>query len=519
MTVLTGAPGPPVPLPTVAGPGTPGGSLRPGPARAAAAGVDVGRNGPTELVIVANRLPVRRVPGAVAGRNRGWEPSPGGLASALVPVARRRGARWIGWSGAVDDDIEGIHDGIRFSGVPLGAAEIAGSYTGFSNTTIWPLFHDALRPSVFDDGFWDAYVQVNRRFAARVVAAAPRGATVWVHDYQLMLVPALVSAARPDLGVGFFLHIPFPAPELFRRLPWRRVLLDGLSGASLLGFQDHLSAANADATLRRHHCGRPASGHRAGTPVTGVFPVGVDVAEIEDRVRSAEAARYRSFWRDRLGGATTVLLGVDRLDYTKGIDQRLAAFERLLDRGALDAASTRFVQVCAPSRAEVPGYREVRTRVEAAATRIAARHTTAAGSPLVLVDRAVTPAELVALMGLADVMVVTPLRDGMNLVAKEFVAARSDLGGALVLSEFAGAADELDAAHLVNPFDVEDIAAALHAALVEPPARRRDRMRVMRAVVCANTSGDWARRFLTALAARGPGARAGPATLPAWAPA
>jgi trehalose 6-phosphate synthase len=444
------------------------------------------------LVIVACRLPVHRT-------TSGWAPSPGGLASALTPIAEERGTRWIGWTGGADDDVRSVHGRIRVSGVPLTADEIEGFYEKFSNATLWPLLHDGLRPSEMDESAWRAYVAVNRRFADRTIAEAPRGAAVWVHDYQLMLVPSMVRAARRDLSIGFFLHTPFPAPELFRRLPWRLELLQGLLGAKAIGFQDQTSAEHfvAAATRFADASDRPGGVfHRGSSVDVRVHPIGVDAPSIDRRGRAEGIEQGARQWRQRLGSPAQLLLGVDRLDYTKGIPERLAAFERLLESGAVSAADTAFVQIAAPSRSSVSGYRELHGNLEDQVRRINARFGGEGPGPVHCLQESLSFEELVPLYRAADVMVVTPLKDGMNLVAKEYVALRHDLGGALVLSEFAGAAAELSDAYVANPYDTDRLARAMQHALQDPPAQRAARMQALREAVFANDSRRWADRSL-----------------------
>ena len=453
---------------------------------------------PRHLVVVANRLPVRRT-------DDGWERSPGGLVSALEPAVRDSSTTWVGWTGVPDEPLDGFeHDGVALRPVMVTADEQQRFYEGFSNGALWPLYHDAIFVPRFDDGWWDAYVAVNERFAERTAEVAAPGATVWVHDYQLQLVPRLLRRRRPDLRIGFFLHIPFPAQELFLRLPWRAELVDGLLGADVVGFQTAVGADNFRLVARRLLGARlepravVLDGHRTRI---GTFPVGIDAARVHEiAARPSTIARAEAI-RAELGRPRTVLLGVDRLDYTKGIEVRLRAYRALLEAGRIDPATTVFVQIAQPSRDEAPGYAETRTLVEQMAGSINGDFGSLAAATVKYVHQGQDLDELVALYRAADVMLVTPFRDGMNLVAKEYVAARADLDGVLILSEFAGAAHQLRQAVLVNPFDVRGLEVAIDDAVNGDRRQHRRRMASLRRSVFRDDAGWWARSFLAELEA------------------
>jgi trehalose 6-phosphate synthase len=456
-----------------------------------------------DLVVVANRLPVT----ASHDLRRPFAPSPGGLVGAVWPALRVRGGTWVGWPGATDSSNDSATtglpadlDGVLLEPVELNTAEYEAYYEGFSNATIWPLYHDAIRPPVFESAWWPAYQAVNERFAAEVADVAAPGATVWVQDYHLQLVPALLRERRPDVRIAFFLHIPFPPPELFRRLPRRREILEGLLGADLVGFQTRADMANfvRAARLFTSAAGRaPTLTFGDRTVATGAFPVTIDHRTIQ-RLAADERVIARSIEiRKELGSPDKVLLGVDRLDYTKGIDVRLDALSELLRNGTLRVPDHVFVQIAVPTRGNVDAYADLRDHVERQVGAINGEVATM-GQPFVqYFHRSLPMEELVALYLAADVMLVTPLRDGMNLVAKEYVASRLDDSGALVLSEFAGAAHELGAAHLVNPHDVCSLERAITAAVNGD--RERARMRRMRKVVLQRDVRTWAAELLAAL--------------------
>jgi trehalose 6-phosphate synthase len=454
-----------------------------------------------EFVVVANRLPVDDV--VDDDGHHTWSRSPGGLVSALQPIVRSHGGAWVGWTGQPGDAPEPFDtDGMHLHPVGLSADEVDRYYEGQSNGTIWPLFHDAVEQPTHRRPWRQAYEAVNRRFAeAAAQLAAPDG-TVWIHDYQLMLVPAMLRELRPDLRIGFFLHIPFPPVELFMQLPRRDDLLRGLLGADLVGFQRPLAAQNFLQLTGRLLGLDPQEDHvvHDGRTVTArAFPISIDVTEVEklaaDPQVQAEARRMRA----ELGGDRRLLLGVDRLDYTKGIEQRLEAYGELLADGTVSNDDVVLVQVATPSRMRVQEYQELRARVEREVGRINGEYGAVGQVPVHYLFQSMDRAELVALYLAADVMVITPLRDGMNLVAKEYVAARHDGKGALVLSEFAGAAAELETAFQVNPHDVEDIKRAVTAALNADDAELAERMRPMRVQVRNNDIDKWAQDFLGAL--------------------
>ncbi len=446
------------------------------------------------LVIAANRLPVE------LGADGEWRPSPGGLASALSSVVAG-GATWVGWSGATGNPLQPFTlDGIRIRPVGLSALEAARYYGGFANSVLWPLFHGRLRREEMNRAWWRSYRAVNERFAAAIARVAAPDATVWVHDYHLLLVPRMLRARRPDLRIGLFLHIPFPNAQLFSMLPWRQDVVMGMLGADLIGFQIAEDAANFLATTERVTTAR-VDGHRVMQGKRSVevdaFPISVDFARWDDL--GASAAETAAAHREEMG-VEQIFLGIDRLDYTKGITQRLQAFEELLQSGALDASKCAFVQVAVPSRSDVPAYQDEQVEVAALVERINRLYPDLAGKgPVRFIEASLDDVGLAGWYRAADALVVTSLADGMNLVAKEFVAARSDLGGVLVLSEFAGAAQDLERALIVNPYDVEAIKTALLTARDLSPGDVAERMEKMRDLVRRNDVHHWARGFLERL--------------------
>jgi trehalose 6-phosphate synthase len=463
------------------------------------------------FVVVANRLPVDEV--TIDG-GREWRRSPGGLVTAVRPILAESGEQgtWVGWAGTVTDANPGVDaasdpfsvDGIRCVPVALSAEELESYYEGQCNSTIWPLYHDAVETPVFHRHWHQAYREVNQRFAAAADGVAGPGATVWVQDYQLQLVPAMLRARRPDLRIGFFLHIPFPPIELFNQMPQRDELIRGMLGADLVGFQtpqgalNFLHLARHRLGLRRDGFGVEMDGRRIRV---GSFPASIDVAEFETLAASPEVAIRTDEIRAELGWPKTIILGVDRLDYTKGIQHRLRAYHELLTEGRLDATETVLVQVATPSRERIEQYARLRENVEREVGRINGEFGRVGAPAVHYLHQSYSRAELAALYRAADVMAVTPLRDGMNLVAKEYVAARTDLGGALVLSEFAGAARELRQAYLCNPHDIDGIKDALARAARADRAEIARRMQAMRRHLRANDGRRWASDYLAALEA------------------
>ncbi|WP_310528637.1 trehalose-6-phosphate synthase [Nocardioides sp.] len=460
--------------------------------------------GLADLVIVANRLPVDRV--TLPDGTAGWRRSPGGLVSALEPVMRANDGAWIGWPGSTEDTdlVPFVEDGLQLVPIHLDDDEVEEFYEGFANGTLWPLYHDLVAKPEFHREWWDSYVRVNQRFAERAAEIAAEGATVWVQDYQLQLVPQMLRELRPDLRIGFYLHIPFPPAELFSQLPWRRQLLEGLLGADLIGFQLAGGAANF-VRLVRGRVGHKT--HRdlvylpdGRTVKAAAFPISIDAVGFIELAKTEAVHQRAAEIREALGSPRKIFLGIDRLDYTKGIHARLRAFSELIAEGRLDVEDVVFVQVATPSRERVEQYRILRDDIDRLVGRINGDLGRIGRPAISYLHSSYPREEMAALYRAADIMVVTPYRDGMNLVAKEYVACRYGDDGALVLSEFAGAANELRQAYLVNPYDINGMKAALMEAFHADPKETTRRMRAMRKQVVDNDVTAWANNFLSALA-------------------
>jgi trehalose 6-phosphate synthase len=456
------------------------------------------------FVVVANRLPVDRVeqPDGTAD----WRTSPGGLVTAFEPIMRSREGVWVGWHGAPDEQLEPFEIGdLGLVPVGLSTQDVEFYYEGFSNATLWPLYHDVVAHPTFHRDWWDAYVAVNQRFADRAAEVAEQGALVWVQDYQLQLVPQMLRAARPDLRIGFFLHIPFPPTELYQQLPWRDQLLEGLLGADLVGFQLPGGAQNF-LRLVRQRLHYETRRDRIRTPggrivLTRAYPIAIDSAALSELAARPETQQRAAQIRKELGDPETVLLGVDRLDYTKGLPERIQAYGELLQDGKLDADRVVLVQVATPSRERVDQYRKLRDDIDRLVGRINGDIGRMGHQPITYLHSSYPREEMAAMYLMADVMVVTPLRDGMNLVAKEYVACRTGNDGALVLSEFAGAAKELRQAYLVNPYDIDGLKQRLLEAIRDSRRGKARRMRILRRQVFEHDINRWARLFLEDLEA------------------
>jgi trehalose 6-phosphate synthase len=462
-------------------------SLRPGREPRQAGGPDTDPSDPDDevaaeerpapLTTVANRLPVVKT-------RSGWRTADGGLVSALRPTFETRPGSWIGWDGGADGVPRTLPDlAARLVPVSLRKAEVEGYYHGFSNRTLWPLFHGLADRVVIDRRWWRDYTSANERFAERALDVAAPDSLLWVHDYQLVCLPALLRRAADGRPIGYFLHIPFPAPELFARLPWRHQLVEGMLGADVLGFQTEEFRQNFVRTCLRLKENVTVEGRSlrladGRTVATATHPISIDAPGISRRAQSEPIAktlgRLRAQFRNR-----RVLVGVDRLDYTKGIVERLRAIELLLERRPDLRGRLSVLQIAVPSRGDIREYRELRAEVEQVVGRINGRFTIPGQDvPVHYLYRGVGSSQLLAHYAVADVCLVTPLCDGMNLVSKEFVVCQRavDGVGVLVLSEFAGAAEELREALPCNPFDVEGLSGTIELALELDEDDRRYRI-------------------------------------------
>src|SRR5437870_9506636 len=455
------------------------------------------------LLLVSNRLPIslRRI-----GNRLDVQPNPGGVAAGLAAFYREYKARWFGWPGEVLPSETGevaarLEKEFDCRPVFLPRKIARAYYAGFSSGTLWPLFHSFATYARYSASEWDAYRAVNERFADEVVRGMKRGDSIWIHDYHLFLLPRLIRTRVPDARIGFFLHIPFPPYDVFRLLPWHREVLEGLLGADLIGFHTYdYARAFLGSVLRDlgldNRIGTIVAGHRAVQ--VDVFPLGVDVAKFNSTSIGPSAGRSIARLRKGLE-PSKLLFSISRLDYTKGIPEAVDAFGRFLELPADWPRKNTHLLAVVPSRERVAEYARLKRAIDERVGRINSRYSTLAWSPIRYVYRQLDFDELVALYRESDVAIVTPLRDGMNLIAKEYVAAKQEPRGVLILSEMAGASKEMREALIVNPNDVEDVVSAIHRALTMPAEEQAWRIRAMQEPLRRHDARTWATRLLERL--------------------
>jgi alpha,alpha-trehalose-phosphate synthase [UDP-forming] len=459
------------------------------------------------LVIASNRLPVTA---GVAGGCAGLVPSDGGLVRAMTSILRNTGGCWVGWPGPASDnlvttalDVWASAENYSLHPILLSKDEQDGYYKGFSNEIIWPLFHGFSTRCAFNFDSWNHYRSVNARFAETIEAMSSPEDLVWVHDYHLMLVADFIKAKRRLRDLAYFHHIPFPPPDIFEILPWRVPILRGLLRFDVIGFQtvrdqrnfiDCVRRCLPDARVRRA-AGRYQVTNGEHWTTAGVYPISIDYESFAGEAMNPAVLEQAESIKRSLTGSR-LILGIDRLDYTKGIIERLSAYRILLSRYPELREKVTLIQIVVPSREDIAEYQQLRVKIENLVSNINGEYGKPGWIPVQYFYRSIPQTDLVAYYRAADVAMVTPLRDGMNLVAKEFCAARSDVRGALVLSEFAGAADELQAgAFLVNPHDVEGMADALHRALSLSELEQAIRMHTMRLKIETHDVYAWAEMF------------------------
>jgi trehalose 6-phosphate synthase len=472
----------------------------------------IGKHQPGRLVVVSNRLPV--VLSVSEGR---WktESGSGGLVTALAPVLRDRGGLWIGWPGTsmkpgIEEALASESGGPGYSlvPVPLEEAEIDCYYRGFSNEIVWPLFHDLQTRCNFDPAYWECYRGVNRKFAVVTKQHTDSEDFIWVHDYHLMLMAQELRRLGSRAKLGFFLHIPFPPLDIFMKLPWRDELLNALMHFDLVGFQTLRDRRNFVQCLRTL-IGRVGTRGGRGQVCeidteemgvrAGAFPISIDFGQFEREAGSHEVAEAAWHIHENLPDRQ-IILGVDRMDYTKGIPERLKAFRHLLERYPEHRNKVTLVQVVVPSRRGIPEYEQLKTEIEQLVGQINGQFTEgSAWVPIHYTYRSLDRYDLLGYYRASEVALLTPYKDGMNLVAKEYCACSLEENCVLILSEFAGAAAELQkGALLVNPYDIEGVAEAIHRALVMPPDERHTRMHALRRAIRRHDIFWWVDSFLRA---------------------
>lgn len=468
-----------------------------------------------KTIIVSNRLPIRITK---VENSYKFTPTSGGLATGLHSVHKNKDSLWVGWPGIGNDDLDSnaweplkksLIDN-NYAPVSLSNKEVDEFYYGLPNKCLWPLFHYFIEFSVFNKDHWDAYVEVNKKFSESVIAHIEPGDTVWVQDYQLMLVPKMIRDACPDVTIGFFLHIPFPSFEIFRIFPWREALLEGVLGADLIGFhtydyERHFLSSVKRILRQNVQFNRVTVGGRS--VVVDTFPMGIDYTKFNGAAQNHLGQRQtektelkRQLEAHKKGAANgKLILSIDRLDYTKGVVNRIKAFDLFLTKYPEYLEKVRLVMLTVPSRSDVPEYKKLKRETDEIVGRVNGKYATVNWTPIWYYYRAMDFNELIDLYMTSDVAMITPVRDGMNLVAKEFVATRVSGDGVLILSEMAGASKELHEAVLVNPFDLNAMANAVHNAIVMPLEEQKKRNISMRKRLSRYTVTHWAKEFMTAL--------------------
>ncbi|MBA6316611.1 bifunctional alpha,alpha-trehalose-phosphate synthase (UDP-forming)/trehalose-phosphatase [Cellulophaga baltica] len=471
-----------------------------------------------KTIIISNRLPIQ-----LQIHNGGITaiPSVGGLATGMKSVHSGGDSLWIGWSGLTDEEIPedlvgDIDDALAKHGsskVNLSQQEVDGFYYGFSNRTVWPLFHYFLEYSEFEIESWETYKKVNQKFADAIVAKADDDDTIWVHDYQLMLVPQMVREKLPNISIGFFLHIPFPSFEIFRTLPWRKEVLEGLLGSDLIGFHTYDYERHFLSSVRRI-LGLDVSFNDIYLEDRIIkvdsFPMGIDYkkfsdAALEHQQRSkAEQSELQQRLNNHKESAPDAkfILSIDRLDYTKGIAKRLNAFEYFLTKYPQYKEKVRLIILAVPSRSNVPQYQLLKREVDELVGRINGEFSTVSWTPIWYFYRSMPFENLIDLYTSSDIAWLTPIRDGMNLVAKEYVATRTDKTGVLILSEMAGAANEMNESLLINPNNFEQIADTIHQAIQMPKEEQQERNDVLQKRLERYNVERWANDFMSSLTAQ-----------------
>lgn len=465
-----------------------------------------------KTIIVSNRLPLQI---SIEEDSLIVTPSVGGLATGMKSVHADGNGVWVGWSGINEDELspelsKKVDTKVRAEkciSVPLTTTDIKEYYEGFSNKTLWPLFHYFMEYSIFQEHEWEAYKRVNLKFAEVVIENLEDGDTVWVHDYQLLLLPHLIKEQRPNTNIGFFLHIPFPSFEIFRTFPKREEILRGMLGADLLGFHTYDYERHFLSSIKRiirlDVNFNNISFHDRVISVDS-FPMGIDYDKFHNAaLKSNNTVREKAALSLRTEGESIdeikLILSIDRMDYTKGIPNRIKAFEYFLDSFPEYKGKVRLIMLAVPSRSNVSQYKKLKRRTDEFVGRINSKFATLSWTPISYLYRSVPFDDLIDLYTSSDVALITPLRDGMNLVAKEFVATRTNLDGVLILSEMAGAAQEMNEALLINPLNFEDFANNLNRALTMPLKEQKTRIEFMQKRLKRYNVEKWAKEFLSSL--------------------
>ncbi|HLU90356.1 MAG TPA: bifunctional alpha,alpha-trehalose-phosphate synthase (UDP-forming)/trehalose-phosphatase, partial [Cyclobacteriaceae bacterium] len=457
-----------------------------------------------KTIIVSNRLPVSL---RLKQGNFEFRPSAGGLATGLGSIYKEGENIWIGWPG---NDVENPDQRaeivrelkkLKMAPVFLTKEDIAEFYEGFSNETIWPAFHYFTQYINYDQSHWDAYVRVNKKFCDAVLEKAGHDDTIWVHDYQLLLLPQMLRELLPNVTIAFFQHIPFPSYEIIRMLPWRKEILKGMVGADLIGFHTYDDMRHFLSSAGRLLGMRDESGYiKADNRLINVdsFPMGIDYDKFADSAKSLKTLEYVKKFKELLGHQK-LLITIDRLDYSKGIPQRIRAFDAFLRENPEFQEKVSMIMVVVPSRTKVKTYMELKEEIDTLVGKINSDFSTFNWVPVHYFYRSFPFEELSAFYSMSDIALVTPLRDGMNLVCKEFVASKTDQKGVLILSEMAGASKELQEAVLVNPNDMDSVVEAIKEALYMKEEEQRSRIRSMQETIKRYDIFQWVKVFMDRL--------------------
>jgi trehalose 6-phosphate synthase/phosphatase len=459
-----------------------------------------------KIVIVSNRIPytITKTDGGIK-----YKKNVGGLVTSLDPILSQNGGLWIGWDGNVgyDNDfkkkisIGNINHGYSLKFVSLSAKELKDYYHGFSNRYLWPLFHGFIFQSYFDLNYWKSYQSVNNKFANSIMEEISSKELVWIQDYHLTLVPGKLRKINPDLKLFFFLHIPFPNYEIFRVLPWDKKILKGLLGCDLIGFQTIRDATNflecckKILNIKVNFKDKKICLEKRVIDVKNL-PISIDFKRFNDLASSKGAERYLKSIK-RLGTGVKIVISVERLDYTKGIRERLLAINRFFEKYPEYRKKVVFFQISVPSRTRIKEYIELKREINELVGQINGRFGDELWSPINYLYKALPQLKLAALYKISDICLVTPLRDGMNLIAKEYVSCKAKESGVLILSEFAGAAEEMGKySILVNPYDIEEVADSIKEALNMHGNNKKMLISKLRKIVQKNDIYAWANSFV-----------------------
>lgn len=466
-----------------------------------------------KTIIVSNRLPLNVT---IQDSEVVVTPSVGGLATGMKSIHQNSESLWIGWAGIPTDELpESLENEIKnlaylekCISVPLIHQEVEDYYFGFSNRALWPLFHYFMDYVEYDENHWNAYKSVNEKFAEVIFAYLNEGDKIWIHDYQLLLLPKLIKEKRPDVSVGFFLHIPFPSYEIFRTLPWREEILEGMLGADLIGFHTYDYERHFISSISRIlHYETHINSIRVNGRVIRVdsFPMGIDFEKFHQEALHQADKNVQTLLKKRLeqnrelSPDAKFILSIDRLDYTKGIAKRLEVLDYFLEKYPEYHERVRLIMLAVPSRENVPQYQQLKKEVDELVGKINGKYSTATWVPVWYFYRSLPFEELVELYTSCEIAFLTPIRDGMNLVAKEYIASRVDLTGVLILSEMAGVSQEMNDALLINPNDYRQMAEALKKALEMPEEEQILRNKILQKRVQRYDVEKWASAFMDAL--------------------